>query len=182
MGQAVGGAMETDVIETNETNLQGIEKAIVRARRTAFVARFIVLREAKRTRAHRVIELMDWDDQTTVEELAERFRNAFVENGDNMIPVDRDLRRALAHSQRSLKFFVSEYSFRATLSFIDSLYDYERSNELLFGDEEQPKPGGWRLPKELKKLKDEQAAGVTAKVKRRGARATRAPTQVCASQ
>jgi hypothetical protein len=154
--------METVVIETNETDLTELEKQIVRARRTAFVARFIVLREAKRTRAHRVIELMEWDDLTTVEELAERFRNAFVENGDNMVPVDRDLRRAVAHSHRSLKFFVSEYAVRATRSFIESLYDYERSNELLFGTEDQPKPGGWRLPNELKKLKEQQLSGKAA--------------------
>ena len=42
-----------------------VEQALVRARRTAFVARFIVLRESKRTRAHRVIETMEWADQTT---------------------------------------------------------------------------------------------------------------------
>ena len=48
---------------------------VIKARRTAFVARFIVLRESKRTRAHRVIEMMDWDDQTTAEDLMERFRN-----------------------------------------------------------------------------------------------------------
>lgn len=53
-----------------------------------------MLRESKRTRAHRVIEMMDWGDLTSAEELAERFRSAFVENGDNMMPVDRDLRRA----------------------------------------------------------------------------------------
>jgi len=57
-----------------------------------------------------------------------------------------------------LKYFVMEYSARSTNSFIESLQDYQRSNDLLFGDdddEEQPKPGGWRLPKELIKLKRE---------------------------
>jgi hypothetical protein len=145
--------METEIIETEHSDLQDMEKAILRARRTAFVARFIVLREGKRTRAHRVIELMDWEDLTTVEELAERFRQAFVDNGDNMVPVDRDIRRAMAHSHRSLKFFVSEYSLRSTRSFVEALVDYERSNQLLFGVDEQPKPGGWRLPHELKRTK-----------------------------
>ena len=145
--------METEVVEVDLTSRDGLEKAIIRARRTAFVARFIVLRESKRTRAHRVIEMMEWDDFTTVEELAGRLRAAFVENGDNMVPVDRDLRRALAHSFRSLKFFVEEYAVRSTRSFIDALEDYERSNQLLFGAEDQPKPGGWRLPMELRKLK-----------------------------
>ena len=128
-------------------------KELIRARRTAFVARFIVLRESKRTRAQRVIELMEWEDLTTVEEIYERFRNVFVQNGDNMSPVDRDLRRAIAHSSRSLNHFICEYSARATLNFVEALIDYERSNTLLFGNEEQPKPGGWRLPRELLKIK-----------------------------
>jgi|688.fasta_scaffold474851_1 hypothetical protein len=161
--------METEVIETDYQDLNELDKAIVRARRTAFVARFIVLREGKRTRAHRVIEMMDWDDLATVEELCERFRNAFIENGDNMVPVERDLRRAVAHSQRSLKFFVSEYSARSTFSFIESLQDYARSNELLFGaeEEEQPKPGGWRLPQELIKLKEQERLGLNTKPKKK---------------
>lgn len=152
-------AFETQIIETEYESLAEVDKAIIRARRTAFIARFIVLREGKRTRAHRVIEMMDWDDLMSVEELAARVRQAFVDNGDNMMPVDRDLRRAFAHSQRSLKYFVMEYADRATRSFIESLQDYQRSNDLLFGDddEEQPKPGGWRLPKELLKLKQEAA-------------------------
>ncbi len=160
--------METEVFETQFNDLQELDKAIIRARRTAFVARFIVLREGKRTRAHRAIELMDWDDSTTVEELAERFRNTFVDNGDNMIPVDRDIRRAVAHSQRSLKFFVTEYSLRATLSFIEALQDYERSNELLFGADEQPKPGGWRLPKELLRMKAQPSVTDGVKSKKKG--------------
>lgn len=123
--------------------------ALAQARRTAFVARFIVLRESKRTRAHRVIEQMAWKSDTTVEELAEQFRKAFTDNGDNMGPVNRDLRRALEHSKRSLNHFVYEYAARATTNFIDALFDYERSNELLFGSDDQPKPGGWRLPAEL---------------------------------
>lgn len=125
--------------------------SIIRARRTAFVARFIVLRESKRTRAHRKIETLAWRDETTAEELAARFRQIFIDNGDNMMPVDRDLRRALAHANRSLNFFIEEYETRATTNFIDALFDYERSNTLLFGADEQPKPGGWRLPKELLK-------------------------------
>lgn len=153
--------MDTEVVELDLTSRDGLERAIVRARRTAFVARFIVLRESKRTRAHRVIELMEWGDLTTVEELAGRFRAAFVENGDNLVPVDRDLRRALAHSFRSLKFFVEEYSVRSTMNFIDALEDYERSNELLFGADDQPKPGGWRLPTELRKLKGQGEAPAT---------------------
>lgn len=135
---------------------QELAKAIVRARRTAFIARFIVLRESKRSRAHRVIEEFAWEDQTSAEELYEKIRQVFVKNGDNMGPVDRDLRRAYGHSQRSLNHFVEEYSARATLDFIGALYDYERSNALLFGEDEAPKPGGWRLPRELEKARDKK--------------------------
>lgn len=135
------------------------EKALIRAQRTAFVARFIVLRESKRTRAHRVIEMMTWEDLTDLEELSERFRQAFIDNGDNMKPVDRDLRRALAHAARALAHFIREYEARATTSFIDALFDYERSNQVLFGDDEYPKPGGWRMPQELQRQRDEKEAG-----------------------
>lgn len=129
------------------------ELDLMRARRTAFVARFIVLRESKRSRAHRIIEMMEWGKDTSAELLAEQFRQVFKENGDNLGPVDRDLRRALAHASRSLNYFIVEYAARSTTNFIDALYDYERSNTLLFGGEEQPRTGGWRLPRELEKMK-----------------------------
>lgn len=129
---------------------------LVRARRTAFVARFIVLRESKRSRAHRVIEMCEWQDTTTVEALADIFRKIFIENGDNMGPIERDLRRALAHASRSITHFVDQYAQRSTVNFIEALVDYERSNKLLFGNEDYPKPGGWRLPHELKKAKEEK--------------------------
>jgi hypothetical protein len=163
--------METEVIEVNVGEVRESGQEIIKARRTAFVARFIVLREGKRTKAHRAIELMEWGDLTTVEELAGRFRQAFVDNGDVMMPVDRDLRRSLAHSYRSLKFFVKEYARRATLSFIAALEDYGYSNELLFTDEDQPRSGGWRLPHELKKIKAERE--VKLKAPERGAKKAR---------
>lgn len=127
------------------------ELRLIGARRTAFVARFIVLRESKRTRAHRSVELMSWQHDTTAEELADRIRKEFKQNGDNMTPVERDLKRALAHASRSLNHFIHEYAQRASLSFIEALVDYEKSNILLFGGDEQPRTGGWRLPRELLK-------------------------------
>ena len=149
--------MELAVVEQEErTPTSGPtdeELANVQARRTAFVARFIVLREGKRSRAHRKIEMLAWDKYTTAEELADIVRTVFRENGDNMSPVERDVKRALAHASRSLNHFIREYATRATLNFIDSLWDYERSNMLLFGHDERPKPGGWRLPQELTKQK-----------------------------
>lgn len=126
---------------------------LLKARRTAFVARFVVLRESKRTKAHRIIEMMEWSEDVSAEDLLLRFREVFLRNGDNMVPVDRDLNRAIAHASRSINHFISEYSARATTSFIDALFDYERSNALLFGGDDQPKPGGWRLPRELLKMK-----------------------------
>jgi hypothetical protein len=150
--------MEMNVEQIRNTNIAAViseeSPAVIRARRTAFVARFIVLRESKRSRAHRRIEELTWESSTTVDELAETIRQIFVDNGDNMGPVDRDLRRAVGHSKRSLNFFISEYESRSTLNFIDALFDYERSNTLLFGNDDQPKPGGWRLPRELLKQKD----------------------------
>jgi hypothetical protein len=53
MEQASVAAATTSAEAADEKDLQTIE-----ARRTAFVARFIVLRESKRTRAHRIIEMM----------------------------------------------------------------------------------------------------------------------------
>jgi len=122
------------------------------ALRTAFVARFIVLREGRRSRAHRVIEQMEWEKETPAEELYERFREAFIENGDKLHPVDRDLKRAYKHAQRSVSFFIDQYLERSVLSFEEALSDYEKSNTLLFGEdpEQVPRQGGWRLPSEKK--------------------------------
>ena len=115
--------------------------------RTAFVARFIVLREGRRSRAHRLIEKLTWDAGTTAQELAKMFREAFVQNGDKLKPVDRDIDRSLRHAERSAGYFVEEYIGRATESFLDALKDYQRSNQLLFGDgtENVPRKGGWRM-------------------------------------
>lgn len=170
--------MNTEVVDVKLAGVGETDASIIKARRTAFVARFIVLREGKRTRAHRVIEMMEWDELTTVEELAARFRQAFLDNGDSMMPVDRDLRRSLAHSFRSLKFFISEYATRATSDFIAALEDYGRSNELLFTDDEQPRSGGWRLPHELRKLKAEKdtKVDVVAKQSKKAAKAQRPPS------
>ena len=125
--------------------------------------------------------MMEWDDLATVEELAHRFRVAFEDNGDNMFPVDRDLRRAVAHSFRSIKFFVREYSTRATRDFVEALVDYERSNKLLFSDDDAPKPGGWRLPREIERLKEERSMGVVKKSRGRASRRPQSGVQGAAS-
>lgn len=142
-----------NVVTENTAKKEDFNLPLEQARRTAFVARFIVLREGKRTKAHRVIEQMTWKPETTAEELYARFRKAFIDNNDNMMPVDRDLRRAYKHAEKThmVGHFIDEYQERAAISFIQALYDYERSNTLLFGEDEQPRSGGWRLPKELEK-------------------------------
>jgi len=125
------------------------------ALRTAFISRFIVLREGRRTRAHRNIEELSWAPETTAEELVMIFRQAFKENGDKMQPVDRDLKRAFAHAQKSVAHFVRQYVDRASLNFKDALNDYERSNRLLFGDDpsDVPRSGGWRLASDVVRKK-----------------------------
>ena len=126
-------------------------KLLTAAVRTAFVARFIVLREGRRSKAHRLIEEMVWSDCTTVDELYARFRQAFIDNGDKLQPVDRDLRRALEHAKCSVGHFVTQYIGRSTLSFSQALEDYDRSNRLLFGDDQSeiPRSGGWRMQPRL---------------------------------
>ena len=121
------------------------------ALRTAFVSRFIVLREGRRSRAHRSIEDLSWLPETTAEELAKRIRETFVANGDKLQPVDRDIRRAMEHARCSIKHFVEQYVGRATLSFREALNDYQKSNQLLFGEETKSvcRSGGWRLSDEL---------------------------------
>ncbi len=114
--------------------------------RTAFVSRFIVLRENRRTKAHRTIEAMQWDSTVSAEDLLQRFREAFIANGDKLEPVDRDLNRALKHAYISIEHFLGQYLGRTTDSFYESLIDYKKSNELLFGeDEDSPKSVGWRF-------------------------------------
>lgn len=157
-----------------------------RARRTAFISRFIVLREGKKSKAHRQIETIAWTDSTTTEELVATLREIFDNCGDNLNSVDRDLRRAKAHADRlnpyhgqdgkpdtyeshfSLWPLIEEYNKRSCTNFVDALFDYERSNKLLFGDEnEQPKLGGWRLPRELIRGKHSTQSVTKPKVSRK---------------
>lgn len=129
-------------------DLRSDPKAKKLAIRTAFISRFIVLREARRTKAHRLIESMIWDEKASAEDLYDLFREAFIKNGDKLEPVDRDLSRALKHAYCSVEHFLGQYLGRSTSSFMEALEDYKRSNELLFGDDEEdlPKTVGWRLP------------------------------------
>jgi hypothetical protein len=119
------------------------------ALRTAFIARFIVLREGRRSKAHRVIESLCWSPNASAQDLYLMIREAFQKNGDKLGPVDRDLKRAIEHAERSVDHFIGQYCERATLSFRQALQDYIKSNQLLFGEDtdgpEIPRAGGWRL-------------------------------------
>ncbi|HMO02522.1 MAG TPA: hypothetical protein PKA79_06000 [Oligoflexia bacterium] len=138
---------KTDIKSYIQDDLDSIQ-----ARRTAFLARFIVLREGKRSRAHRFIEKQCWSERTTAEELCDLFRAIFKNNGDQMDLVERDLRRALKHAHTSVAFFLREYSQRATLNFASALLDYELSNELVFSsDQKSPRVNGWRRARDLLK-------------------------------
>ena len=145
-GRSQQGGLEATTKEILRQDPQARRAAL----RTAFVARFIVLREGRRSRAHRLIEELAWTDTTTIEELHKRIRDAFIENGDKLQPVDRDLKRALEHARCSVDHFIEQYLGRNVLSFRQALEDYERSNRLLFGDDPQevPRSGGWRLSTE----------------------------------
>ena len=57
--------------------------------RTAFVAKFILLREGKRSKAHRDIEKLCWRKSATADELFKLFRDAFKTNGDKLPAVVR---------------------------------------------------------------------------------------------
>jgi hypothetical protein len=122
------------------------------ALRTAFVSRFIVLREGRRSRAHRTIEELKWDNTTTAKDLYKVFLQAFIDNGDKLEPVKRDLDRAFSHAERSVDYFVDQYYERANCSFVEALLDYQKSNTLLFGDdvEDIPRSGGWRFTNDRK--------------------------------
>ena len=129
----------------NKVNFTESERII--ALRTAFVARFIVLREGRRSKAHRMIEEMVWTDDASAENVANMFRHAFIASGDKIQPAEKDITKALDHAKRSIEYFLDHYLGRATTSFQEALEDYQRSNELLFGEnrEEVPRSGGWQV-------------------------------------
>lgn len=137
----------------NQNNYKTIHSSaeVIIAVRTAFVAKFILLREGKRSKAHRDIEKLVWNKDSTAEQLYRLFRESFKVNGDKLPAVDRDLKRALQHASGSANFFITQYLSRQTLTFKEALQDYERSNELLFGSEEAPttKRNGWRQSAQL---------------------------------
>lgn len=91
---------------------------------------------------------MSWDDSASAEDLYDLFRSAFLQNGDKLEPVDRDLKRALSHAYCSIEHFMGQYVSRSTTTFMDALEDYKKSNKLLFGDDvdKEIKSVGWRVP------------------------------------
>ena len=118
------------------------------ALRTAFVSRFIVLREDKRSRAHRAIEKLEWSKEQTAAGLFDLFKQIFEKCNEDPTQAERDLIRALEHAERSVDHFMEQYIERATQNFADALRDHKRSNELLFGNgaSNTAHSIGWRVP------------------------------------
>ena len=116
------------------------------------MAKFILLRENKRSRAHRSIEKLSWLESATARDLYNQIRAEFIRNGDKLLTVDKDLDRALMHAEGSANYVLSQYLSRECLNFKQALLDYERSNELLFGSSQCPnnKRKGWKLSTEIK--------------------------------
>ena len=142
---------EVDYFKKDSEFKDSKDLILIKARRTAFIARFIVLREQKPSHAHRQIELLEWKDNCTAEEVAQMLRDAYINNKDNIKNVDRDIKRALAHASRALKYFIDQYIQRATTSFLSALEDYQYSNKMLFGDLEQPENKAWHSAAAIRK-------------------------------
>ena len=137
----------TQVLSQRVSNKNVPQELLIAVTRAAFISRFIVLREGRRSRAHRKIEKLAWTQETTAEEIYEKIRECFIENGDKLTPVDRDLRRALEHAKTAAPYFISQYANRLTLNFRESLKDYQKSNSMFFENEDSEalKTGGWRF-------------------------------------
>ena len=135
-----------DYLEQEKKLINSKSLELIQARRTAFIARFIVLRESKRSRAHGEIELLTWQAETTAEELAAIMASIFKSHKEDMKSANRDIKRALSHASRSMSHFVAEYVKRSNESFAEALSDYNRSNLLLFGDEKNEDLHGWSSP------------------------------------
>lgn len=114
-----------------------LEKLI--AMRTAFVSRFIVLRAQRRSRANRRLVQLTWTTTETAESLKEQFREILITHGEYKRKADRDLDNAYSFAVRSSELFCVSYFQRATTSFKDALYDFFRSNAMLFGEDSHKK-------------------------------------------
>lgn len=124
-------------------NHKGISKlALIRARRTAFVSKLIILRENKISRAHSILERLHWDDTTTYWELFRVFYRV-LRLFEKPVNFKKDLDRAREHAKNLSPTFVREYANRAGQSFLEALIDYEKSVYILFGAEYLRMLVGW---------------------------------------
>lgn len=124
-------------------NHKGIPKlALIRARRTAFVSKLIILRENKISRAHSILERLHWDDTTTYWELYKVFYRV-LRLFEKPVNFKRDLDQAREHAKNLSPTFVREYANRSGQSFLEALIDYEKSIYILFGAEYLRTLVGW---------------------------------------
>ncbi|MCS6892954.1 MAG: hypothetical protein NZO16_00045 [Deltaproteobacteria bacterium] len=107
---------------------------ILRARRTAFVSKFIILRENKVSRAHEIIEKLAWDDTDSHYTLAKAFEKIFNFFGEDKSYM-KDIEKALLSAKSLSAAFIKEYATRSGKCFLEALLDHERSIFILFGSE-----------------------------------------------
>lgn len=116
--------------------------ALIRARRTAFVSKFIILRENKISRSHAILERLHWDDTTTYYDLYRAFYK-ILRAFDKPLCFKKDLDKAKEHAKTLSPTFVREYANRSGQSFLEALIDYEKSVYILFGADHLRTLLGW---------------------------------------
>lgn len=119
------------------------------AHRTAFLARFIFLRSARKSRSHRIIEHLVWEHDTSTEELIDTIYKIFNLKKESLRTLDKDVKQALMHASRGIDPFIDEYLKRASSNFVGALCDFYHSNAILFTDDEEHPNIGWRKPKDI---------------------------------
>lgn len=123
-------------------------KMKVASTRAAFLSKFILLRENKKSKAHREIEKEFWGPEETAQDLYAKFLCIFEKYKDNK--AKEDLKASLKYAKTLIDYFVNQYSTRITLNFGDALRDYKRTHDLL--EENCLKPMGWKIPRNKSKF------------------------------
>lgn len=125
------------VVGLNRASKIGIDmKKYHSALRNAFIARFIVLTNRRRSRANGLLKKLTWTEEVTAEQLAEIIKGIFVSANDFNETIEKDIAKSIEHANYSAIFFTEYYHQRSILSIKEAVEDYKRSNELLFGDRE----------------------------------------------
>lgn len=124
------------------------KEAIIRAKRTAFVSKFIILREKKISQAHSIIERLLWNQKTDYQTLARVFKRIFKFFNDERT-YESDIKKASEYAKNLPTYFIKEYDTRSGTSFLQALLDYEKSVFILFGSDYLKNLLGWAPPSSL---------------------------------